>query len=321
MKAELTKGDVYVVVDTPKKAKKLKKVLDVFGEKIYKSTNKRLSNGIVSEKYPTIILISGDWSGYPSKSIIGRTKVTIKELRNILAKEHLKKIALLKPKPKELEIGKWYHLSWDEGWCLAPFKGKDVASYGFHSDEGWMYGVYWFSDYNINSLEKREATPQEVKSALIEEAKRRYNVGDIIKCFDKVESEVEGLDFVFNNNNLFLNGDKVDGSDWFNISAKVFDNGKWAEVIDKFAELKEAHRKGAVIQWRREIDGDPIWKDCNEKDSPMWCEFNDYRIKPSSPELKVGDWMFNPKTKKITQVKSGWVKIKDTELVEKLNSL
>lgn len=91
MKRELTKWDIYVVIDTPKKAKKLKKVLEMFGENIYESTNKRLSNSIVSEEYPTITFIFGDWAGHGSKSITSKTKVSIKELRNILAKEHLKK--------------------------------------------------------------------------------------------------------------------------------------------------------------------------------------------------------------------------------------
>lgn len=89
----MTKKDVYVVVDTPKKAKKLKKVLDMFGEKLnrvdvdaikmshyngsaklYTEYNKSYFNGVNW----TLMDICED-----------KTKVSIKQLRNILAKEHL----------------------------------------------------------------------------------------------------------------------------------------------------------------------------------------------------------------------------------------
>lgn len=88
------KNEVYVVVDTPKKAKKLKNVLDMFGEKLnrvdvdaikmshyngsaklYTEYNKSYFNGINW----TLMDICED-----------KTKVSIKELRTILAKEHLK---------------------------------------------------------------------------------------------------------------------------------------------------------------------------------------------------------------------------------------
>lgn len=49
---------------------------------------------------------------------------------------------------------------------------------------------------------------------------------------------------------------------------------------DKFAELKEAYKKGAVIQWRRAKDGMFVWEDCHENDPPTWRPYNEYRIKP-----------------------------------------
>ena len=76
----MKKTDVYVVVDTPKKAKKLKGVLDMFGENVYSLRFKYCAMGS---------LYKDEWhsGSTPPKN---KTEVSIKELRNILAKEHLK---------------------------------------------------------------------------------------------------------------------------------------------------------------------------------------------------------------------------------------
>src|SRR5690606_6173516 len=86
----MTKKDVYVVVDTPKKAKKLKRLLDMFNEPMYRETNQRFSENEVSKEYPIIHFSRGKWAGYACKSYQDKTKVSIKKLRTILAKEHLK---------------------------------------------------------------------------------------------------------------------------------------------------------------------------------------------------------------------------------------
>ena|SRR5690606_2982451 len=93
MKRELTKEDVYVVVDTPKKAKKLKKALEMFGEPMFTIPNNERSshNGV---DYGWGYGFSGGiWQGFNTKSPIHNgkefKKVSIKQLRNILAKEHL----------------------------------------------------------------------------------------------------------------------------------------------------------------------------------------------------------------------------------------
>lgn len=48
------------------------------------------------------------------------------------------------------------------------------------------------------------------------------------------------------------------------------------EKEDKFAELKEAHRNGAIIQFRY---GDGQWEDC-ANNAPVWGSNVEYRIKP-----------------------------------------
>lgn len=61
----------------------------------------------------------------------------------------------------------------------------------------------------------------------------------------------------------------------------VFDTKE--ESIDKFAELKEAHRNGAVIEVKSYLDGK--WHETN---NPSWLDNHEYRIKPED-KPKVGD--------------------------------
>src|SRR5690606_116735 len=82
----LKKNEVYVTVDSPKVAKKLKKVLDMFGEKVFSSDgiDDALRKGWVMEFY------MGDWcnNSYNSHD---KTKVTVSEIKQILFREHAKK--------------------------------------------------------------------------------------------------------------------------------------------------------------------------------------------------------------------------------------
>jgi hypothetical protein len=81
------KTDVYVTVDSPKVAKKLKKVLDMFGEPLYDidSIDHALNKGWVME-------FDEEWLNSYKESAIkeGKTKVTVYELKQILFREHAK---------------------------------------------------------------------------------------------------------------------------------------------------------------------------------------------------------------------------------------
>ena len=81
----MKKKDVYVVVDTPKKAKKLMRLFDMFGEKTFRSNS--IDNCLKGFN------LTYDFELYWFETgcfHVGKTEVSIKELRNILAKEHLK---------------------------------------------------------------------------------------------------------------------------------------------------------------------------------------------------------------------------------------
>lgn len=83
------KEEIYVVIDTPEKAKKVKKLLDMFEEEVYSETYERLANGLVSSEYP-LVHFNYEWNGGAKGLKQDKTEVSIKELRNILAVEHLK---------------------------------------------------------------------------------------------------------------------------------------------------------------------------------------------------------------------------------------
>lgn len=59
------------------------------------------------------------------------------------------------------------------------------------------------------------------------------------------------------------------------------------QPFDKFAELKEAHRNGAVIQCKPKCTMNySCWVD---EHNPKWNPKFEYRIKPEEEEPKVGD--------------------------------
>lgn len=53
---------------------------------------------------------------------------------------------------------------------------------------------------------------------------------------------------------------------------------------EKFAELKEAHKNGAVIQF---TSGGLVWEDC-ENNNPKWYDNIEYRVKPEE-KPQIGD--------------------------------
>ena len=197
------------------------------------------------------------------QEILNKTKAEIDSLC-AQAKEKLEAMA-----PKALEIGKWYRHK-DYPRFLSIHLNDD--RYGFDISGDWFDNVRNKLSYHEDYY---EATPQEVEKALIEEAKRR---GFVIGCChyitngEKVIKKALSERFLFEpySNKLLFNN-------W-----SIFECGKWANIIeqDKFAELKEAHRNGAVIQAN---DGQG-WYDT---DYPNWLS-KEYRIKPEE-KPKVGD--------------------------------
>lgn len=316
------KNEVYVKVDTPKKAKKLKKTLDMFGEP-------HTGSAIGNIHYNGAKIFDDTWCAIIiEKELENETEVSIKELKNILAVEHLKEgdVALfecdgqrllgkfveycdefrfevtdlitnnaykegcfdnfiryateeekqlLNPK-KDLEVGKWYlfngHCTENKPLMLVSSNHNDRVYFcGFNFLNQWVDEDFYTTD-DLNKYGYREATPQEVEKALIEEAKRRgFKVGFIahVKHTDGRETFWNGKDperYVFEDNTLY----------YYSHLYPIFKDGQWATIIekDKFAEIKEAHRNGAVIECLQ-VTGEwyPI-------ENPKWDTKSEYRIKP-----------------------------------------
>lgn len=278
----LKKEEVYVEVCTKKQAKKLKKVLDMFGEKTFEKVYDVSFYDCVG---CSVLFWEGKlWAvGSNSYADKNKTKVSIKELRNILAIEHLKegdvfigdcgsdsnwvckfkglsengnsfdakykfntseKIEegrftnfiryateeekqFLNPKPKELEVGKWYkHRCNDFLALLTDLRGR---GYGFDTSG------YWFNESGVGLTGLTEANPEEVKEALIKEAKHRGLVegavcnNSNIHGFNVKNNLIDyfgGYEFNVEKNELRVL-DKNEVETWYTI----FKNGKWAEVV------------------------------------------------------------------------------------------
>lgn len=325
------KNEVFVRINTPKKAKKVKKVLDMFGEETYEKTYERLANGLVSSEYP-LINFNYEWVGDTGYIKNDKTEVSIKELRNILAIEHLKegdvvvtktgseKIiavydyacksdltlfqakrwvrvsdgfkwnnegcfntflryateeekALLNDEPKSIEAGKWYTFAWDDStndiigiYFIEKVEGIKVwFSYGIDFIENEWQSKDWYN----SSYVWKEATKEKVEQALIKEAKKRYKVGDYY---------------------IFLEMENM----LFNESADryVFDNGKWAEIVEPSFDGENI---GKIV---RVIDGGEWARGANgkigvlvDKSTVATCGFHGATVKVQTDDGKV--WGLN----------------------------
>lgn len=98
---------------------------------------------------------------------------------------------------------------------------NDVLKYGIDASGDWFKAK---SNANYNECESnREATEQEVETALINEAKIRYrNDVNILSLAFNNDIDKLGLTFQYylDRNDLWSNG------------IKIFNNGKWAGIIE-----------------------------------------------------------------------------------------
>jgi len=124
---------------------------------------------------------------------------------------------------KKLIIGKWYKAPYGSLIC---FTGDLRKSYGISN-----FGNWFNDDWVLNQSELIEATPQEVESALICEATKRYANGVIIQSLYDYEAKKIGncIQYYNETNCLWSNG------------VKLFDNGKWAEIIETIT-IQEAEK-------------------------------------------------------------------------------
>lgn len=176
------------------------------------------------------------------------------------------------------EDGVWYKKK-DTGF-VANYVTDEVG-YGINNKGLWENGIR-MSDPTIWS----KATPEEVEQALLREAKKRgLTAGCLTTSLD------DGKKFIISERRHPLLPVNLEDENMLWVTSDggfgycIFDNGKWAVPIDKFSELKQAHKNGAAIQYKRGGE----WEDCLDN-KPNWIEENEYRIKPEEPKTpRAGD--------------------------------
>lgn len=149
-------------------------------------------------------------------------RITEEQIKDIAQGGGKSKIKQMFPEVFEpkLEVGKWYKHKIN-GNFLVYFNGE-YKSYGV----GYL-GI-WSNRLDVSTNGKLEkASLKEVEEALIAEAKRRFNIGDILtKIFEehsmgnRIFSDVK---FTLEDNKLYFR----DG--WYD--SCIFKDGIWAEVV------------------------------------------------------------------------------------------
>lgn len=136
-----------------------------------------------------------------------------------------------------IEVGKWYFKKYGEKSSIMFFcqghRNGNAYGYGIDTLNNGIIG--WFSDDAVvesNNNGFREAAPEEVKQALIAEAKRRYkdvkNIGnDFLPDDDRIaEYGFSEFHYEERENRLYSAPDGKGG-------LVVFDCGQWASVISQ----------------------------------------------------------------------------------------
>jgi len=130
------------------------------------------------------------------------------------------------PNAFELELNKWYKSDMGGLWFAAEFLdgGKKQRSYGFNRKSEWINSGYRDSTGLVL------ATPQEIESALINEAKKRGYKDGNYKCLSlSSRTYSHSDDYIFYNDKLY--------SGWVDDHRNIiFQNGKWAEIIEQQKE-------------------------------------------------------------------------------------
>jgi len=123
----------------------------------------------------------------------------------------------------KLEVGKWYK-SKGGLYCITNIKDDLVSAYGFE-DEYWRESGSFKMCFGINDV---LATEEEVKTALVNECKKReLTKGKAICLYDKTELQIySDGEFVFT---------LKDNDMWFG-GVKVYKNGIFAKKITEPTE-------------------------------------------------------------------------------------
>jgi hypothetical protein len=159
--------------------------------------------------------------------------------------KHLKEKGLI---DEAFEVGEWYKsVEISTGrFILACYQGKDNHQYGFISGGSWSdkVGTAW-----LGGMETAKATPEEIQSALIKEAKKKgFKEGVKTKCLNvatDLETIGEFQTFTKDGRLLFDSDSEVG---WCCI---MDEKGIWADIIE---EEKEEETKQSIHDKIEKLD-------------------------------------------------------------------
>lgn len=165
-------------------------------------------------------------------------KITKKQIKELHHSGDVSKLKEWFPSvfEEELEEGVWYKdkdSSYKGLICIQKYNGidKGITAYGF----GWISGKFKesHSEWCPTIRAKKDlikATHQEIETALINEARKRYKVGDKIQRLENYYygsncgNIIENLDFIFEDGCVAIK--KQNG-----YYLGLFKNGTWATII------------------------------------------------------------------------------------------
>jgi len=154
----------------------------------------------------------------------------------------------LNDKFSKLELGKWYKC---EAGCIfvTSFEDNKVTFYGVMFDD---WHISEMSENKFKLLKFELATGEEIVETLTNEAKKRYNVGDVVRCLHtsfehNIDSTIyeKWLDYLIKEARVW--GSKIEIENTVTTPILLMKNGKWAEVVEE-----EVYSMGD----RFEIEGD-----------------------------------------------------------------
>lgn len=146
------------------------------------------------------------------------------ELKNTIKTEYFPEVF-----KKELVVGKWYKC---DGYLMAWNNGN--KTYGFWNNEfssDWAFG-------NDKAKFLEESTPQEVETALTREAKKRGFVNGVFLKKSGINKQLFVKNPINGNFNYFESVNILDSQ---NGCGHIFDNGKWATIIETIT-IQEAEK-------------------------------------------------------------------------------
>ena len=159
------------------------------------------------------------------------TEEQIKENKDLTLKEYFKEVF-----EETHKIGFWYkHPNCSLFNVTSIDEFGALYGYGFFDSKYKEYSIEENTGFcACNSVAKFKlilATEEEVFNALKKEVEKRYKVGQTVKCLlnEEIES-INEIDYIFwfDSNEFWIHGD-----------CKIFDNGKWAEIISQPDEVIE----------------------------------------------------------------------------------